>query len=182
MGPETARKETTMDDNDDRKPKVDSETGEVLPAPRRARRLLRTPEEEAEAARIRAERTELRRQEVAAIRALDPACETPGDPAVRWCAPKRIADEPNGVLLRQARVSGRGLAGSHFVVAARHYDGAGPNGGEASDSVTMFVTFRDGGGYLRRSVGVRVLASELRALIAALTAHADELDAPVEDP
>jgi len=47
-------------------------------------------------------------------------------------------------------LSGRGKPGSRLVVAARSYDGAGPNGGEAHDYVTAFVIFRDGAGYQRR--------------------------------
>jgi hypothetical protein len=73
--------ETSMDDDDESKSNVDPDTGEVLPEPpRRGRRPKRGPEEEAAAARVRAERATFRRQEIAAIRAISPTCETADDP------------------------------------------------------------------------------------------------------
>jgi len=185
----------------------DPETGEVLPAsadpspkrelsvdpvagevtrdddavapPRRGPwgRPMRTPEEQAEAKRVREERDELRRAEVAALRAVDPACEIEGDPPVVWRKPARMGGEPSGVLLDLPRASGRGKPGSRLVLAARSYDGAGPNGGHAHDYATGFVIFRDGAGYPRRTVGVAIHRVELRAAAAALLAYADELDA-----
>jgi hypothetical protein len=159
----------------------DPETGELQDrpfVPRRGSfgRPMRTPEEQAEAKRVRDERAELRRQEVAALRAIDPACETEDDPPVAWRTPTRLGGEPNGVLLDLPRVSGRGLRGSRFVLAERSYDGAGPNGGEARDYLTAFVRFRDGQGHERRSVGVAIRRDELRPLIAALTKYAEDLD------
>jgi hypothetical protein len=105
-----------------------------------------TDEERQERDRVITERAELRRQELATLRALDPACETEDDPPVVWRAPARIGGEPGGVLLDVPRVSGRGKPGSRLVLAARSYDGAGPNGGIAHDYVTAFAVFRDGAG------------------------------------
>jgi hypothetical protein len=159
---------------------VDPETGEVHDdgddvSPRR-RRVL-TDEEEQERNRVLAERADLRRAEVRALRALDPACETEGDPPVVWRAPARMGGEPNGVLLDLSRMSGRGKPGSRLVLARRYYDGAGPNGGRAHHAATAFVMFRDGAGYLRRTVGTQIHRGEGRALAATLTAWEDELDA-----
>jgi hypothetical protein len=161
----------------------DSETGEVREQrdpPRRASnaRPKRTTEEEAEAARVREERAALRRREIADLRAIDPACETEDDPPVVWRVPRRIGGEPNGVLLDLSRLSGRGLPGPRLMLAARSYDGAGPNGGEPHDYVTAFVTFHDGAGYRRRSVGVAIHGTELRAVAAALAKYADERGIP----
>jgi hypothetical protein len=160
----------------------DPETGELHErsfSPRRGSfgHPMRSPEEQAEAKRVRDERAELRRQEVAALRVIDPACETEDDPPVAWRTPARLGGEPNGVLLDLPRVSGRGLRGSRFVLAERSYDGAGPNGGEARDYLTAFVRFRDGQGHERRSVGVAIRPEELRPFIAALVGYADALDA-----
>lgn len=153
----------------------DDDTGEVVDdVPRRARVL--TAVERAERDRVRTERRELRRAEVAALRAIDPACETEDDPPVVWRKPARMGGEPSGVLLDLARVSGRGLPGSRLVLAARTYDGAGPNGGDARDYVSAFVRFRDGAGYERRTVGVAVRREELRQVAATLVGYADELD------
>jgi hypothetical protein len=149
----------------------DEKTGEVLPPRRR-----RTPEEAAEAMRVREERAELRRAEVAALRTLDPACETEDDPPVVWRTPARLGGEPRGILLDLPRVSGRGRVGSRFVLAARRYDGAGPNGGHAHDYVSAFVIFRDGAGYERRSVGVAIHSSELREVARALLEFATAID------
>lgn len=156
----------------------DPETGEVLDggAPRRRQGVL-TDDERAERERVLAERAELRRAEVAAMRAINPACETDDDPPVVWRAPKRMGGEPNDVLLDLPRVSGRGLPGSRLVLAARSYDGAGPNGGEAHDYVTAFVRFRDGAGYPRRTVGVAIHRADVRAVAAALARWLDDLDA-----
>ncbi len=156
----------------------DPVTGE-LRAPRRGGfgRVQRTPEEEAEAARVRAERAELRRAEVTALRALDPACEVEGDPPVVWRPVVRMGGDPAGKLLDLPRVSGRGKPGSSLVLAARYYDGCGPNGGEAHHHVTLHVTFRDRDGHRRRTVGAQIHRSELRAVAAALVSHADALDA-----
>ena len=159
-------------------PNVDEATGEVHDDPpgRRGRRVL-TEEEEQERQRVREERIDLRRAEVAALRMVDPACETDADPPVVWRAPARMGGEPNGVLLDLPRVSGRGKPGSRFILAERSYDGAGPNGGMAHDYVTAFVVFRDGSGYQRRTVGVAIHRAEGRAHVAALTRWLDELDA-----
>jgi hypothetical protein len=127
--------------------------------------------------RLLAERAELRRVEVAALRAIDPACETQDDPPVVWRALVRMGGEPSGVLLDLPRASGRGKPGSRLVLAARSYDGAGPNGGEAHDYVTAFVRFRDGAGYERRTIGVAIHRAELRQVAAMLVSHADALDA-----
>jgi hypothetical protein len=156
----------------------DPDTGEVYDdaAPRRQRRGL-TDAERAERDRVLAERTELRRQEMAAIRAIDPACEADDDPPVVWRAPARIGGEPAGVLLDVPRLSGRAKPGSRLVLAERHYDGAGPNGGEPHDYASAFVIYRDGQGNARRTVGVAIHRSELRPVAAALLAYADELDA-----
>ena len=156
----------------------DPKTGEVLDnePPRRRRRVL-TDVERDDRERVLAERAELRRAEVAALRALDPACETDGDPPVAWRVPKRMGGQPGGVLLDVPRVSGRGLPGSRLVIAARSYDGAGPNGGEAHEHATCFVAFRDGAGYLRRTVGLAIRREEGRAAVAALTRWLNGLDA-----
>ncbi len=159
-------------------PRVDEVTGEVHddPSGRPGRRVL-TDEEEQERQRVRAQRAELRRAEVAALRTIDPACETDDDPPVAWRAPARMGGAPNGVLLDLHRLSGRGKAGSRFILAERSYDGAGPNGGEAHDYVTAFVVFRDGAGYQRRSIGAAIHRTEGRAFVAAMTHWLDELDA-----
>lgn len=156
--------------------RFDPTTGEVLrpggrPAP------VATCDEDAEAKNVREERAELRRAEVEAIRAIDPACETEDDPPVVWRRPTRMGGAPSGVLLDLPRVSGRALPGSRLLLAARSYDGAGPNGGEARDYVTAFVVFRAGSGYPRRSVGVALRRAELREVARALTRYADILDA-----
>jgi hypothetical protein len=153
---------------------ADPDTGEVVEDEPSRRR--RTPEEVAEAKRIREERAELRRQEVEALCAIDPACEVEGDPPVAWRVPRRMGGEPSGVLLELPRLSGRALPGSRLVLAARSYDGCGPNGGAAHDHVTAFVRFRDGRGYERRSIGVAFHASELREVARALLEYASELD------
>jgi hypothetical protein len=161
-----------------RRPNADAITGEVQddPSGRRRRRVL-TDEEEQERQRALAERAELRRAEVTALRAIDPACETNDDPPVIWRAPARMGGDPNGVLLDLPRKSGRGRPGSRFMLAERTYDGAGPNGGEAHDYLTAFVVFRDGRGYLRRTIGVAIHRAEGRAHVAAVTRWLDELDA-----
>jgi hypothetical protein len=155
----------------------DPETGEVKEGIALRKRRVLTDQERAERDRILAERSEMRRQEVAALRAIDPACETEDDPPVVWRAPSRMGGEPNGVLLDLSRVSGRGKPGSRLVLAARSYDGAGPNGGEAHDYVTAFAQFRDGAGHERRFVGVAIRRVELREVARTLTAYADDLDA-----
>jgi hypothetical protein len=153
---------------------ADPDTGEVLEDEPSRRR--RTPEEVAAAKRICEERAAYRRQEVAALRAIDPACEVEGDPPVAWRVPRRMGGEPRGVLLEVPRLSGRALPGSCLVLAARSYDGCGPNGGEAHDHVTAFIRFRDSRGYERRSMGVSIHASELREVARVLLEHASELD------
>lgn len=140
-------------------------------------RRTRTPEERAEAERVREERRAQRQADLAVLRMVDPACETEADPPVTWRAPAKIGGAPNGVLLDVARSSGRGLPGSRLVLAARSYDGAGPNGGAAQEYVTAFAVFRDGGGHLRRSIGVAIRRAELRDVAATLAAYADHLDA-----
>ncbi len=141
------------------------------------RRRMRTPEERAEAERVREERRAQRRADLAILRIVDPGCETEADPPVTWRAPAKMGGEPNGILLEVARSSGRGLPGSRLVLAARSYDGAGPNGGAAHDYVTAFAVFRDGGGHLRRTTGVAIRRAELRDVAATLAAYADHLDA-----
>jgi len=155
---------------------VDPETGEVRDAaPRRRRRVL-TDEQRAERDRVLAERADLRRAELAALRAIDPACETEDDPPVVWRAPVRMGGEPNGVRLDLPRVSGRGLPGSRLVLAERYYDGAGPNGGMAHHAVTGFVRYLDAQGAPRRTVGLQIHRAEGRAVVATLTRWLDELD------
>jgi hypothetical protein len=154
---------------------IDEATGEVKDEAPRRRAL--TPDERAERDRVLTERTELRRQELAALRTINPAGETADDPPVVWRRPARMGGEPSGVLLDLPRMSGRGLPGSRLVLAARGYDGAGPNGGQAHDYATGFVIFRDGAGYEWRTIGVAIRRAELRPFSAALTRYADELDA-----
>jgi hypothetical protein len=141
-----------------------------------------TEEESVERYRVRAERAELRRAELVAIRALDPACEVDGDPPVTWRAPVRMGGEPTGVLLDLSRASGSGKPGSRLVLAARSYDGAGPNGGEARNYVTAFVRFFGRDARPRRTIGVAIHGSELRAVADALRAEADRLDAAKGSP
>jgi hypothetical protein len=141
---------------------------------------VRTPEEKAEAERVRAERAELRRQEVAAMRAVDPACEAEGDPPVMWKKPTRMGGDPSGVVLEIPRESGGGLPGSKLKVVERVYDGAGPNGGSAKTYATLFVAFHGSAGYQFRTVGVAVRREELREVAGALVKLADELDATKE--
>ena len=155
---------------------ADPDTGEVMEDEPSRRR--RTPNEVAEAKRIREERADLRRQEVAALRAIDPACEVEGDPPVAWRVPRRMGGEPSGVLLELPRLSGRGLPGSRLVLAARSYDGCGPNGGAAHEYVTAFVRFRDGHGYERRTMGVAFRVSDLREVARVLLIEASRLEAP----
>jgi hypothetical protein len=155
---------------------ADPDTGEVVEDEPSRRR--RTPDEIAEAKRIREERSALRQQEVAALRAIDPACEVEDDPPVAWRAPARMGGEPSGVLLDLPRPSGRGLPGSHLVLAARTYDGCGPNGGAAHEYVTAFVRFRDGRGYERRTMGVAFRESDLREVARVLLIEASRLEAP----
>ena len=154
---------------------IDPDTGEVnddVPTRRK-----RTPEEHAEAERIRDERAAQRRADLAMLRAVDPACETESDAPIVWRLPVRMGGEPSSVLLDVPRVSGRGMPGSRLLIAARSYDGAGPNGGQEHDYVSAFVVFRDGGGHARRTIGVAIHRAELRDVAAALVAHADRLDA-----
>ena len=155
---------------------IDAETGEVMDAPSRRSRRFLTDVERAERDRVLAERAELRREEVAALRAVDPACETEDDPPVVWRKPARMGGEPTALLLDLPRVSGRGLPGSRLVLAARSYDGAGPNGGEAHEYATAFVRFRDGAGCQRRTIGVAIRRPELREVARSLSEYADALD------
>ena len=156
----------------------DGETGEVHEdaAPRHGRRVL-TDSERADRDRVLAERDQLRRQELAALRAIDPACETEVDPPVVWRKPVRMGGELGDLLLNLPRVTGRGNAGSRLVLAARSYDGCGPNGGEPHEHVTAFVVFRDRGGCERRTTGVAIRQTEGRAFVDALTRWLEELDA-----
>jgi hypothetical protein len=142
-------------------------------APRKRGRPIKPLDHEGE--RIKLEREEFRRAELAAIARVDPACEVEGDPPVKWCVPKVVAAEPTGVILDLARKSGRGLSGSRLVLASRYYDGSGPAGGEPQHTVTVHVVFRDAGANLRRTQGVAVHADELRAVAAALTVEAERL-------
>lgn len=153
---------------------IDPETGEVkddVPTRRK-----RTPEEHAEAERVREERAAQRRTDLAMLRAVDPACEIESDPPVVWRVPVRMGGEPSGVLLDVPRASGRGLPGSRLLLVARSYDGCGPAGGEEHDYVSAFAVFRDGGGHARRMVGVAIHRAELRDVAAALVSYADHLD------
>ena len=168
-----------MDRDDDAKRRnVDPKTGEVHESDERPRRRWRvlTDEQRAERDQVRAERAELRRAELATLRAIDPACDTEDDPPVVWRAPKRMGGEPNGVLLDAPRLSGRGRPGSRLVLAAREYDGAGPNGGNARRYVTAFIRYRDGAAYERRSIGVAFHRSELRDVAEALLREAARID------
>lgn len=154
---------------------IDPETGEVTDdAPTRRKR---TPEERAEAERVRDERATQRRADLAMLRAVDPACEIDSDPPVVWKVPARMGGEPTGILLDVPRVSGRGNPGSRLLLVARSYDGCGPAGGEEHDYVSAFAVFRDGGGHARRMVGVAIHRAELREVAAALASYADRLDA-----
>jgi len=159
--------------------RFDAKTGEVLgvaPVRRSWGRPKHTPEEEAEAARVRDARAADRRALVTVLRETDPACETDDDPPVVWRTPARIGGEPPGRVFDRERLSGRGMPGSRLVAVARYYDGCGPNGGEAHYAVTAHVVFRDRAGHLRRTVGVQIHRAELRDFAAALVAHADALD------
>ena len=82
-------------------------------------------------------------------------------------------------MLDFPRVSGRALPGSRLVLAARHYDGCGVNGGAAHDYANLFVVFLDKQGFKRRTVGVALHRAELRQIAAAIVEHADALDAAV---
>jgi hypothetical protein len=154
----------------------DAETGEVFESARQGGRGKLTDEERAKRAGIRAERDALRRAEVATLRATCPACEVEGDAPTVWRPHPRIGSEPTGLLVDLPRVSGRGLPGSRLVIAARHYDGAGPNGGEPSDYATLFVIFRDAQGAPRRSVGTAIRRQELREVARTLLEYAAALD------
>ncbi|MGD0679747.1 MAG: hypothetical protein ABSC94_30550 [Polyangiaceae bacterium] len=161
------------------KPKesIDSATGEVTPASPRFGRARKPPTpQQAEAARVRADRARRRAEGIETLRRIDPACEIEADPPVAWKVPERCA-EPTGIVLDLPRSSGRGSPGSRLVLAARYYDGSGPNGGEPRHSATLFVIFRDAAGYLRRTIGVSIHEDELRAVSAALIACADAIDA-----
>lgn len=146
----------------------------------RAPPRLTTEEERADAERVLEERADLRRREVAAIEAICPSLDLEGE-TVRRTKARRLAESVSldGSLRRFDRVSGRGLPGSSLVLAARDYDGLGPNGGEPHIYVTMFVAFRDAAGRLVRTQGVAVHDTELRGVALALLAEADRLDAPM---
>ena len=130
-----------------------------------------------EAARVRAERAERRQKEIAMIAAVDPACEVESDPPVVWKVPAVMGGDPGGIILDLPRESGSGLPGSRLMLGRRYFDGAGPRGGQPRETVTAFVVFRDASGHLRRTVGVALHESELRAVAAALNKCADELEA-----
>jgi hypothetical protein len=150
-------------------PSADFSNG-AAPAKRRGRKLRPL---DLEGERVKAEREEFRRREVEAIARIDPACEVDGDPPVAWKVPAALGDEPTGVVLKLPRTSGRGLSGSHLVVAAREYDGTGVNGGEPCEYVSVFVTFRAAGAQPRRTQGVAIRPGELRAVARALLDMAD---------
>jgi hypothetical protein len=141
--------------------------------PRRKRPL--TPAQ-LEAARARAERLERRQKEIAVIRSVDPACEVESDPPVVWKVPAVMGGDPGGIILDLPRDSGSGIPGSRLVLARRFYDGAGAGGGRPRETVTAFAIFRDASGHLRRTIGVALNASELRAVAAALIAAADSIE------
>ena len=164
-----------MDRDDEQRPDVDPETGELRDEPPARRR--RTPQEQEEARLVREVRARVRAEEIAAIRRMNHACETDADPPVRWRAPKRMGGTPNGVLLELPRASGSGLPGSRLVAAARTYDGAGPNGGEAHESLTTFIVYRDRNGYEWRTEGVKLRRVDGRAYVEAVIRWLDELDA-----
>lgn len=156
---------------------TDLATGEVSAAPPRRQRRELTDEDAADAKRVRDERAELRRREVAFLEAVCPSLALDGE-EVRYVKPRRLAESVtlDGTLLRVERVSGRGLPGSSLVAVARDYDGMGPNGGEPHRYVTLFAAFRDGSGRLVRTQGVAVHDAELRAVALALLSEADRLD------
>ncbi len=157
----------------------DPGTGEVLKDETSRggwRKRNRTPEEVAAAALVREERAKLRAEEIAVLRAVDPACETDDDPPVAWRTPSRIGGKPAAVLLDLPRTTGRANSGSRLVLVPRSYDGAGPNGGDPHEYVSLFVIFHDRGGNPRRTVGVAIRSDELRKVAAALTKYAKQLD------
>jgi hypothetical protein len=131
----------------------------------------------AEAERVREERVDLRRAELATFQVIDPAHEVEGDPPVQRIRPARLHGEPKNVLLELPRVSGRGLPGSKLVIAGREYDGNGNNGAPARKYALLFVRFNNGAGYPYRTVGCSVYRDELRAVAKTLSELADELDA-----
>jgi hypothetical protein len=158
----------------------DAATGELAePRPKRGPRgrVLRSPEEEAEAERVREERKAAARERLAALRALDPACEAEGDPPVVWKNLVQLHPDaaPPLPLLSLERLSGKGQPGSRLVVAARYVDGM--SGGEPKHYASLFTTYRGSAGLLLRSQGVAVRAEELRAVGKALADYADRLDA-----
>jgi hypothetical protein len=159
--------------------RFDPKTGELFEPVKRGRRgrPKRSTEEDAEAKRVREARAELRRAEVAAMRAIDPACETENDPPVVWRAPVRMGGDPRGVIFTAERLSGRGLPGSQIVCALREYDGCGPNGGPPHVYLTTFTTFADSAGYRRRSMGSALRREEWRPYALSVLRLADEYDA-----
>jgi hypothetical protein len=128
--------------------------------------------------RVKAEREEFRRKELAAIQFVDPACEVDCDPPVKWVVPKVVADDPTGIMIRVARKSGQGLSGSELIAAARSYDGTGAHGGEPAEYVSLFVAFYDNCNHRRRTIGVALHGDELRVVAQALVDHADRLGVP----
>lgn len=154
----------------------DRKTGEVLGTTHRRSARVLTDDERAERDRVLSERAEQRRAMVAALRALNPACEADDDAPIAWRKPARIGGEPSGLLLDLPRVSGRGLTGSRLVVAARGYDGAGPNGGEPHEYALLFITYLDGAGNKWRTPGVAIRQAELRLVADTLAGYIDELD------
>ncbi len=148
--------------------------------PGRRKRVQRTPEEEAEAQRVRAEREAIRAQRDAIWEELFPVLRSPGDPPVVAMNKPTLAGpadgDPRGLVFTMDRLSGTGLPGSRICVARGHYDGMGPRGGEAYDYLKLYTEFRGSGGYRARSPCVTVRAAELRAVAAAFVAEAERLE------
>jgi hypothetical protein len=136
------------------------------PAPRRS------PEERADAARVRAERASLRAREVAALEALaGPTLRLEGDPPVyhERVIPLDARTAAGREVLRLTRPNG-----SELVVSAKSYDGF--MGGTARTYVFASIWFRGAAGHLYRSKGIGFELAELRAVAGALLALAAELE------
>lgn len=139
-----------------------------VPGPRR---VSRSPEDLAEAARVKADRLELRRREVAALEAACPSLALASED-VRFARARQLHPSVNldGALVRIERPNGSAL-----VAAARDYDGTA--GGTPQRMVTLFCAFRDAGGLLVRTQGTAIHEAELRPLALALLAEAERVGA-----